>query len=74
VVLQDFPARPPDTKVLCGCAGTYQLAANTRGTIRCENNELIFEGEGRPVRHYSQHVTDNSPRVGFAAYFASFGR
>ena len=46
------PARPLDIKVLCGYVSTYELTADIRGTIRCENDELLFEGEGRPARHF----------------------
>jgi uncharacterized protein DUF4440 len=57
-VLQDPPSRPLDTKVLCGYSGTYELTADIKGTIRCENNELLFERDGRPARHFRPELLD----------------
>jgi hypothetical protein len=57
-VLQDPPARPLDAKVLCGYSGTYELTAGIKGTIRCEKGELLFERQGRPVRHFRSELLD----------------
>jgi hypothetical protein len=48
-VLQDPPARKLDAKVLCAYSGTYELTADIKGTMRCENDELVFERSARPA-------------------------
>jgi hypothetical protein len=57
-VLQDPPARKLDAKVLCAYSGTYQLTADIKGTMRCENDELVFELPARPARHFRSEVLD----------------
>jgi Domain of unknown function (DUF4440) len=57
-VLQDPPVRKLDAEVLCSYSGTYELTADIKGTIRCGNDELIFERPGRPVRHFRSELTD----------------
>ena len=57
-VLQDPPARKLDAKVLCAYSGTYELTADIKGTMRCGNDELVFERPARPARHFRAEVLD----------------
>ena len=57
-VLQDPPVRKLDAKVLCSYSGTYELSADIQGTIRCENDELIFERPARPAGHFRSELLD----------------
>jgi Domain of unknown function (DUF4440) len=57
-VLQDPPVRKLDAKVLCSYSGTYELTADIKGTIRCENDELIFERPTRPARRFRSELPD----------------
>ena len=57
-MLQDPPVRKLDAKVLCSYSGTYELSADIQGTIRCENDELIFERPARPAGHFRSELLD----------------
>ena len=57
-VLQDPPAHALDANVLCAYSGTYELTADIKGTMRCGNDELVFERSARPARHFRAEVLD----------------
>lgn len=57
-VLQDPPAQKLSEKVLCGYSGSYELTAQIKGMMRCENDELVFERAGRPARHFRPELLD----------------
>jgi len=57
-VLQDPPAGKLGTKILCAYSGTYELTPQIRGTIHCENDELLFERPARPARHFRPELLD----------------
>ncbi len=57
-VLQDPPVHKLAAKTLCGYAGAYELTPDIKGTMRCDNDELLFERPGRPVRHYRPELLD----------------
>jgi hypothetical protein len=57
-VLQDPPARKLDAEVLCAYSGTYELTPDIKGTMRCVNDELVFERPARPARHFHAEVVD----------------
>jgi hypothetical protein len=57
-VLQDPPARKLGVQILCAYSGTYELTPQIRGTMRCENDELLFERPARPARHFRPELLD----------------
>jgi regulator of sigma D len=57
-VPKDPPARALGRKALCAYAGTYSLTSEIRGTIRCTEDELLFERAGRPARHFKAELAD----------------
>ncbi len=57
-VPQDPPARKLNAGVLCGYSGMYELTTDMRGTIRCQNDELLFQRPGQPVRHFRPELRD----------------
>jgi Domain of unknown function (DUF4440) len=57
-VLQDPPVRKLGAQILCAYSGTYELTPQIRGTVRCENDELLFERPERPARHFRPELLD----------------
>jgi hypothetical protein len=57
-VLQDPPPQPLSKKLLCGYDGRYELTHDIVATIRCEEDGLLVEREGRPPRHLKAELAD----------------
>jgi hypothetical protein len=57
-VLQDPPAIPLDSSVLCSYTGRYALTAQIIGTIHCRDGELTFERAGRPDSRFLAETPD----------------
>jgi Domain of unknown function (DUF4440) len=57
-VLKDPPAQSLSAASLCQYTGRYQMTDEIRGGFRCQADELSFEQEGRPERHFRPEAAD----------------